>query len=950
MRESGPAGCGYILGGRSLFCSGGDWQGCMMTRILVLLLALASVASAANRPEAGRQGLLLWYSFDEVSAAEALDRSGGRHNGRLIGDAKPVKIPGGGALALTGTGGYIDVGASPDLAALASAGTVEVWCRPQAVQGGLVNWSTGSGWPDERLVLAVNTYHGNPGLLVTLADGASFQQVTGFGDLHPGTWTHLAVTFEGTSVCCYRDGLLANSTLQTVTPDLRGVPLWIGRCQGLGKEYFRGLVDEVRLYRRALSAGEVFASYRRQAVRHGRDPAYFTRPLVQARSYPGPGQLVVRVDARVLQPLPTGAVVVAALRRRDARKSSRRRQVRIDHATSPVDVSFSAADLSPGTYQVTAAVLDSAGAPLGKPATARVRWTGQPAGMKDIRVLNNLTWELLHVGAAGQSRRKKTFRFRQPYDRWMFLHVTAAPTPSARLELFLDDRKKPILTARGRTIDGAESMRPLAAGEHLLTVRRTGAVRLRSLVVRSVPMLQYAFYGANPHVKPYGPYDWDFLKTDVLPNVNVILGPPGPELPAWKESGRWWMGLVGLPPVRGAGAAATDSAFRHWTTSPGYRNPLMDGVIVDEFGGGDDPSYDGYRKAVQRLNTDPHFAGKVFIPYGGRFYTPDRSRRFARAVLAGGGYIAWERYLREQPTEVAAHRQLQALAEEMQRWEEGLPGVTRRMIIVLGYMSQPTESLNVDPAVNYRVWMDRQFRLLSTHPAFFALGGIQEYHSAYADEETVRWAGRLYRHYVLDGGTTPLTTDPYVLSHLKNPDFAQATTGWTLQPAEPDSMGVRSHPGLSWLEGRYPPTPQGNTFLWTRRSAVRPNSFTQTLKELTPGKLYSLKMITADYQDLLHGRARKATDAVRIHLDRVDLLAGPARSFQFTFPNCYSHRFGKFNATHSFWMNYHYRVFRARATTARLTVSDWQSETTPGGPAGQELLYNFLEVQPYLGE
>ena len=49
-------------------------------------------------------------------------------------------------------------------------------------------------------------------------------------------------------------------------------------------------------------------------------------------------------------------------------------------------------------------------------------------------------------------------------------------------------------------------------------------------------------------------------------------------------------------------------------------------------------------------------------------------------------------------------------------------------------------------------------------------------------------------------------------------------------------------------------------------------------------------------------------------------------------------------------MNYHWRVFRAKAATARLVVSDWKSAAEAGGPAGQELMFNFLELQPYLSE
>jgi hypothetical protein len=33
-----------------------------------------------------------------------------------------------------------------------------------------------------------------------------------------------------------------------------------------------------------------------------------------------------------------------------------------------------------------------------------------------------------------------------------------------------------------------------------------------------------------------------------------------------------------------------------------------------------------------------------------------------------------------------------------------------------------------------------------------------------------------------------------------------------------------------------------------------------------------------------------------------------------------------------------------------LTVSDWNSPTEPGAPPGQQLAFNFIEIQPYIGE
>jgi hypothetical protein len=47
------------------------------------------------------------------------------------------------------------------------------------------------------------------------------------------------------------------------------------------------------------------------------------------------------------------------------------------------------------------------------------------------------------------------------------------------------------------------------------------------------------------------------------------------------------------------------------------------------------------------------------------------------------------------------------------------------------------------------------------------------------------------------------------------------------------------------------------------------------------------------------------------------------------------------------WITYHWKVFRAKGTNAKLTVSDWPSETEPSPPFGQEQTFNFVEIEPY---
>jgi hypothetical protein len=321
--------------------------------------------------------------------------------------------------------------------------------------------------------------------------------------------------------------------------------------------------------------------------------------------------------------------------------------------------------------------------------------------------------------------------------------------------------------------------------------------------------------------------------------------------------------------------------------------------------------------------------------------------------MRSGYPFAWEVYLPEPPDEAAAQRNLDTkLAGEMRRWRAALTNCEQHLVMCFGYMSLPTtETLNMNPAVDFKVWMDMQFQHVATDPAFEGLYGLMEYTCGYADEETARWAARLYRHYGIEGNTTALSPGlgfRYRPDHIENADFADDTTGWTVEPAEPGSVEAKSLRGYSWLQGRYPKTSLGNTFLWTQRKAGKPNSISQAVKNLQPGKLYSLKMVTADYGELQRGKSAEQKHAVSIALDGVTLL--PGKSVQQAVANNYAHELGAFKEQNQAWMNYHVRVFRATGQTAKLVISDWARSDAPGGPTGQELMFNFIELQPYFEE
>jgi hypothetical protein len=337
----------------------------------------------------------------------------------------------------------------------------------------------------------------------------------------------------------------------------------------------------------------------------------------------------------------------------------------------------------------------------------------------------------------------------------------------------------------------------------------------------------------------------------------------------------------------------------------------------------------------------------MFYGYCGNAYpSPDAaSMELYRTVLNCGYRFALERYLREEPTpEETRLSLLKNLQHTHAAWTSAFPGFERQLVMNLGYLSAPPETSNVNPGTNYLVFSDMQLRLLATDPTFWRLFGVMEYGIGYTDEEALRWAYRLIRHYCIEGARTPLTRNPYVLPHLVNPDFAEGLQGWHVSPASEGAICTKEMEGFGWLQGRFqnvdPPSADGDQFLWMKRSAEKPNTVSQTLKKLEPGRLYSLKFISAD----LGNMDKEQRLAIAAHI--TDAHVQDKGSFQSVYRTCYSH-IGQFGVTRQAWMNYHRILFRPTKSSAELTISDWLQPDSPGGTAGQELAVNFVEVQPY---
>jgi hypothetical protein len=168
-------------------------------------------------------------------------------------------------LSLDGVDDAVVVADDPALH-LATGATVECWIRGGADQPEdrlvFVDKSAGyvdsSGWALQGVR--------DSGAIEWLGGGSdAYTRVTSAPGVLDGGWHHLAGTFDGRELALYVDGVRQGAAALTNALPSNAREVEIGHSWGAGTPnyHFRGSIDEVRLWNRALSPGEILDRMRR---------------------------------------------------------------------------------------------------------------------------------------------------------------------------------------------------------------------------------------------------------------------------------------------------------------------------------------------------------------------------------------------------------------------------------------------------------------------------------------------------------------------------------------------------------------------------------------------------------------------------------------------------------------------------------------------------------------
>jgi len=234
-------------------------------------------------------GLVAAYGFEEeADDPVVLDASGNANDGLISGATRTTVGRFGNALAFDGIDDLVTI-ADADSLDLTTGMTLEAWVYPTTFRKEWWStegwWSIKRGWWSTALLkeqpgglvyaLYANSDANQPVASVHIDDDQNLyggdqnldggdqnlyggdQNLYGGQWLQPYGWTHLATTYDGSAQRLYVNGEEVAHWYHSSNIQVSDGALCIGGNRSWLDEFFRGHIDEVRVYDRALTAGEI---------------------------------------------------------------------------------------------------------------------------------------------------------------------------------------------------------------------------------------------------------------------------------------------------------------------------------------------------------------------------------------------------------------------------------------------------------------------------------------------------------------------------------------------------------------------------------------------------------------------------------------------------------------------------------------------------------------------
>ena len=216
--------------------------------VVGLTIGIAQTFFMASAAFGAEEGLVGYWNFDEGSGDVAGDSSGNDNDGTLVREPEWVEGKFGKALKFDGASRHkVEIPHSDSFAEITEAVTIEAWVNP----ANFFSWVSFGVKEDITYGMFIN-----PAAFVRIHYSGDLTLDTPGGILNANEWTHVVGTYDGETVRIYINGELEAETNASIAIPADSASFVIGGTAD-ARDWYTGMIDEVKLYSRGLTEDEV---------------------------------------------------------------------------------------------------------------------------------------------------------------------------------------------------------------------------------------------------------------------------------------------------------------------------------------------------------------------------------------------------------------------------------------------------------------------------------------------------------------------------------------------------------------------------------------------------------------------------------------------------------------------------------------------------------------------
>ncbi|MBO5924236.1 MAG: hypothetical protein J6Q81_06945, partial [Lentisphaeria bacterium] len=532
--------------------------------------------------------------------------------------------------------------------------------------------------------------------------------------------------------------------------------------------------------------------------------------------------------------------------------------------------------------------------------------------------LNNLVRELepltLKDGASGE--------FINPRIGWVYFIL---PSADATLEF---SKAKPIRGA-GHAY--------LPRGKNKITLKGASG----KIIIRTIPEIYTYQLAGGPYLKVSPKNNYKLIKKYLLPYINSYAQPGKGNLTDKEWDIIYSTNLQRQHGNHIAKYPTVQAMIDGVNNNEGLNDPKFIGITFDEFPAVDVTLMARYNEAHDSIKRPDGY--RFYYCLYGKLAAGGISTEFiSNAINSGHGdsIIKYESYCQPVENEKAAQAYIRnIIVETAKSIERTFPGAVKNLCMYMINSNVPsTLTAAYLTNVDLKYYLDMQFNLIANDPALEGLAMAGNWGSNYSDNEMVRWTGRLFRHYLVEGKTEMLSPKygfTYNVNFVKNADFEKGLAGWNIQGTV--KPGHTPTYGRSMEKRWSAPNGIGDYYAILERGAA-PNVISQKMQGIKSGKYYKLQYITSDAEDVLMKKNGRPGDlSVECEIEGAEFVPQETVRYRAT---------GPFRSIdkNMFKVNLDCRVFKATKDDPVIRFTD--KDVKPG----RKTALNYIYITPFFEE